>query len=162
LLEDGVRRYDLIVYDVGMDENGDFSILGETNLTRAAGGLLSTLADESNVAWQRYHATWARGSDRIVASVFEVIDGKDNIDLWEIDADDPAGAFRLTDTSESAGPSHLVQERHACFSPDDAKLVYRLRAGRKDSGIYVMNANGSGTPELILKSEDVRSPAWRR
>jgi len=132
---------DIVVYDVAWVD-GVFTATASINLT-ATGPFQNARV---------FQPQWAKTQDKIVLSA----NGSDNSDLWVIELVDPANPVRLTQTlgANEISPS---------WSADDSKIVYRRNAGPKrgNSGIFVINADGSGATGNTYPV-DGYMPDWRR
>ncbi len=158
-------RNDLAVLSLGTDASGALVVDAVANLTDVAGSPLRSLADGAVAADQDYDASWGRTADTLIVSVLEVVGGKDNHDLWEIDIAAPASPVRLTQTTDSVDGSHTLGERHPSYAPDDAAAVFWLRGkGKTGSGIFTLALGGAsaGTRTSLVVAEDVRNPSWFR
>jgi dipeptidyl aminopeptidase/acylaminoacyl peptidase len=130
---------DLIVYDV-VYENNQFSAVVSLNLT-SNGPLTGVGVDDP---------AWAKTQDKIAVAAFG--------DIWVIDVANPYNPVRLTNTG-------TYSERFPSWSADDSQVVYSRtphNASRKEKpGIFVINADGTGTKALVYPS-DGSWLDWRR
>lgn len=96
---------------------------------------------------------WSPSGNVLVLSVGDTNDALHD-DLWTLDLDDgKTAALTATEGKDETTPS---------WSPDGTKIVLRLVGYKKEaksSGLYVMNANGSGLTPLSIA--DGWEPDWR-
>ena len=135
----------IIVYALGTDTAGNLAVVGSTRFTDATLGLTDvTFLD------------WARTQDAIACAASDSSSGKR--DIWVIDLGDASNPSNVTTSTD-------VDEKWPSWSPDDAQIVYsRYGKGKKDKGIFVRNADGSGTATGLATGggEHYRRPCWRR
>ena len=134
----------LYEYSLGMT-NGVVGITGETTDLTAAGPLNDARVTDPS---------WAKTQDRILVSA--LLPGESNWSLWVIDLAEPANPLRL---SQVFGGNPFM----ATWSTDDSKIAYRRNAPKRSkekSGIFVINADGTGVPGAYLA--DGNWPDWRR
>lgn len=133
---------DIVVYDVAWVD-GVFTATPSINLTDA--GPLQ----DADV----FSLDWANTQDKIVVEAR--FDYNNPSDFWVFDLDDPANPVRLTQTSGGS-------EFSPSWSADDSKIVYRRNWGTKrEQGIFVINADGSGATGNTYPV-DGYMPDWRR
>ena len=130
---------DLIVYDV-VYENSLFSAVLSLNLT----------SDGPLKGFEVNDPAWAKTQDKIAVAAFG--------DIWVIDLAEPYNPTRLTNTA-------AYSERFPSWSADDSQIVYSRtphNTSRKEKpGVFVMNADGTGTRALVYPS-DGSWLDWRR
>ncbi|MBS1212978.1 MAG: translocation protein TolB [Proteobacteria bacterium] len=98
--------------------------------------------------------SWANTQDKILVSAF--LPGESYWSLWVINLNDPYNPSRLSQVYSS---NPLMAD----WSPDDSKLAYRRafpKRSKEKSGIFIINANGSGAPGTYMA--DGNWPDWRR
>ena len=144
---------DIIVYDITYsDSDGDgiftFEATNPTNLTDSGPLANANLANVS----------WAKTQDKILVSA-SLSEDPGSWGLWVIDLSDPSNPVRISQAS-SANP--LMPS----WSADDSMIVYRYLAPwtkgkRGQSGIYVMNADGTGATNEGYPTSGYW-PEWRR
>jgi Tol biopolymer transport system component len=127
-------RTDIVVFDLGA-ASGSVAITAESNVTDVAGSPLQHVATLSS-------PDWARTNDRIALCA---VDSSGQFDLWVIDLSSPAMPLNLTAT---AGAS----EQDPSWSADDTRIVFRRNAGATSSGLFRINADGSGLTSLAAKA----------
>jgi hypothetical protein len=133
---------DIVVYDVAWVD-GVFTATPSINLTDAG-----PLKDA-----RVFSLDWANTQDKIVVEAR--FDYNNPSDFWVFDLDDPANPVRLTQTSGGS-------EFSPSWSADDSKIVYRRNWGTKrEQGIFVINADGSGATGNTYPV-DGYMPDWRR
>jgi len=135
---------DIIVFELKYDWQG-WTVTETANLTDVVGGL-------ENV--DILDMDWARLSDSLAVTAW--IAGEDDTDLWVLHMEDPAHPINITNTP-------TISERAPSWSPLDTQIVFEVRE-LKNSGIYVMNADGSNVKRLAASASNVklRAPDWRR
>src|SRR5262249_27103366 len=75
--------------------------------------------------------------------------------IWRVDLDDPT-PYRLTDESTDESTADLSWQ--PAWSPDGTQIAYsRFERCFRCTGVWVMNADGSGKREVI---QDGRRPQW--
>lgn len=137
----------LLILDLGIDENGALEIVTETNmsyLAEVAGNALP-----SDLKW----LDWAKTQDKIAMTLSSPDSGQD---IWVLDLA-TYDLVQLTGIDFGANSG----ERQSTWSPDDSQIAFFMSGGRgKDKGgIFVMNADGSGVTKLNRRG---RNPDWWR
>lgn len=118
----------------------DLELATKTNMTNNAE---FTTAD---------HPDWSPTGNQIVYDS----KGAPNWDLWMVQAQAPFNKESVTSTDN-------LHERWPTFSPDGQLIAFARASssGSEDYDIYVMNADGTGTPiQLTSNSVDDIQPTW--
>jgi hypothetical protein len=81
------------------------------------------------------------------------------LDIWGMDAEDGANKTQLT----FVGDPWTTWATAASYSPDGSRIAFAVNEGH----VYVMNADGSGVPQLVARSgtgypwtDSIPPPAW--
>lgn len=137
-VQSGTLGKDVFVLTLGVVD-GALAIVASENLSDQAGGL-ATKEEFVTLSWSR------SGDDLAISAE----DGA-WYDLWIVPMAAPATAANITERTD-------VIERFPSWAPDDSHLVYWRSAGRKDSGVYRINPDGTGESKLA----NGRNPSWKR
>jgi serine/threonine-protein kinase len=153
-LENGVRMPDTY-------EHGEFEITDDGSLIYPPGGRLGTdrqivTVDAAGTVtpfmddlrpYQEVRAT--RDARRVAATL---PDSKGKLEIWVADLDRPG--LRRVVTLPNADCDLPV------WAPDGRRLAFQRTARDKDDGIYIQAADGSGSPQVVLKQDSPEELIW--
>ena len=136
-------------------EHGEFSLARNGTLVFAPGGLVGH--DRRLVSVTEAGVVTPFGSERRTFEQYPPVsnDGRrvavvlanerGNYEIWTADQDHPA--FRRTIAMPNADINVPV------WSPDGKRIAFSRTALDKDDGLYVQDAEGTGTPQLVLRAD---------
>jgi len=130
---------DVFVADLGL-VNGALTLGTPRNVTAG------TALDHGDLGF----LDWNRAGDQL--AVCSYAEGANDWDIWVVDPEALDDPQNVTETSD-------VWERQPTWSPDDLQIAYWHDGGRRATGVYVMDRNGSNVSELAA---DGRAPDWKR
>jgi dipeptidyl aminopeptidase/acylaminoacyl peptidase len=135
---------DVIVYRIDYVE-GRF-------VATSLGGIQRVPGSPIENALEIFDVDWANTLNMVVVSTSSLEAG--TYDLWVVDVFNPVNVFRVTSTP-------LNYERECSWSPTDLQIAY---IQGPSSGIWVVNADGSGAKEIVPPTKRVNysRPQWRR
>jgi Tol biopolymer transport system component len=119
------RTSTVVVYDIEL-VGGVPTIVGQTSPSDVVGSPVRNTA---------MIPSFARNSDRLVVQALAA--GESWLSLWVIDLAIPASPRRLTPAGNEA------DEKHACWSADDSRIVFTSYAWRKAHIFSVRSSDGS-------------------
>jgi Tol biopolymer transport system component len=143
----GQAVYHLYVLDLDLDDNGEIVVVGRTDINE--------LAQNADVTYPTKYSIlrWANSQDKIAVKVTFG-------EMYVIDLAAPFNMVQLTKEGQFSGGVPLTP----CWSPDDSQIAFSVVCssgpGKKLSGIYVMNSDGTGVKRLA--SGECRFPRWYR
>src|SRR4051794_2724000 len=123
------------------DRDGDYEIFAMKSDGTNQKRLTKNTADDTRPAWSPNGKKVAFTTDR-----------NGNNEIYVMNADG-SGQTRLT--------SNAADDSRPTWSPDGAKIAFASNRGSGDYEIFVMNANGTGTPvDLSQNAASDSRPSW--
>ena len=141
----------LYIYDLGLDSNGEITVVSITNIHEENEELPTDLIGPID---------WSNNGDKLALTAR--INGMYTpSELILVDI----ATYQKTQVIEESmvvpGFSGVILLNGPSFSPDDSKLVFGVRSdGRDVRGIYSINIDGTGLTKLAKTSSSPGNPDW--